>query len=404
MNPHVDSPGRARSARDPTADAGEWDHLAEVTYLNFAAHAALPKSVLDAAQSVVAGLRMRHAVGDSHFFTLTSQVRSLMAGLIGAEAADVTLTTGASGGLALLAQALPWDNGDEILLVRGDFPCHYATWKPLADREGLVLREFDFPGEFLDVEVLVAALSPRTRLVSLSHVRFDDGSLLDVKALSMACRRQGTMIALDVSQSCGALPVDVGLLGADFLVGAGYKYLLGPMGTGFLWSKRELQARFRPMPGNWAMQDVEKFSQLRYASPPASAAMCRWDAAETQTSLNLNIAVWHESLKYVTDVGPARVCAHAQALVDHLFKSLPAPFRVASPLDPARRGAFGCIDAGSTDASRAVHAALKRTRFVVALREGRLRISPYLCSSHADIEAFVTALPRALEESRHDRA
>jgi selenocysteine lyase/cysteine desulfurase len=324
-----------------------------------------------------------------------------MAGLIGADPADVTLTTGASGGLALLAQALPWQKGDEILLVRGDFPCHYATWKPLADREGLSLREFNFPGEFLEVEALVAALSPRTRLVSLSHVRFDDGSLLDVRTLSEACHRQDAMLVLDVSQSCGALPVDVRTLGADFLVGAGYKYLLGPMGTGFLWSRRELQARFRPVPGNWAMQGVEQFSQLRYAAPPASEDMCRWDAPETQTSLNLNIAVWHESLRYVTDVGPARVYAHAQALIDQLFENLPVPFRVASPRDRARRGAFGCIDAGSRDASQAVHAALKRTPFIVALREGRLRISPYLCSTREDVEAFLTALPLALEQSRH---
>ena len=380
---------------------GEWDHLAGVTYLNFAAHAALPRSVLDAAQSVVAALRGRHAVGDSHFFTLTGRVRSLVAGLIGAEPADITLTTGASGGLALLAQALPWQRGDEVLLVRGDFPCHYATWKPLADREGLALRELDFPGEFPEVEALAAALSPRTRLVSLSHVRFDDGSLLDVQALAAACSRQGTMIVLDASQSCGALPVDMRSLGVDYLVGAGYKYLLGPMGTGFLWARGALQARFRPVPGNWAMQGVEQFSQLRYAAPPASRDMARWDAPETQTSLNLNVAVWHESLKYVAKVGPARVYAHAQALVDRLFDNLPAPFRVASPRDRSRRGAFGCIDAGSRHASQAVHAALKRTSFVVALREGRLRISPYLCSTYADIDGLVEALQGALEQSRH---
>jgi len=206
---------------------------------------------------------------------------------------------------------------------------------------------------------------------------------------------------LDVSQSCGALPVDVRSLGADFLVGAGYKYLLGPMGTGFLWARRELQGHFRPVPGNWAMQGVGQFSQLRYAAPAASKSMDRWDAPETQTSLNLNIAVWHESLRYVTDVGPARVYAHTQVLIDHLFENLPAPFRVASPRDRARRGAFGCIDAGSRDASQAVHAALKRTPFVVALREGRLRVSPYLCSTHADIGAFLAALPGALEQSRH---
>jgi selenocysteine lyase/cysteine desulfurase len=380
---------------------GEWDHLAGVTYLNFAAHAALPGSVLDAAAQLVAGLRGRHAVGDSHFFTLTSRVRESLARLVNAAPEDITLTTGASGGLALLAQALPWQRGDEILLVRGDFPAHYATWKPLAEREGLALREFDFPGEFPDAATLAATLSPRTRLVSVSHVRFDDGSLLDTHALSLACQRQGTLLALDASQSCGALPLDVTTLGADFLVSAGYKYLLGPMGTGFLWSRPERQAGFRPVPGNWAMQGVQQFSQLRYAAPPASTAMCRWDAPETQTSLNLNIAVWNESLRFVSEAGPARVCAHTQALIEHLFRILPAPFRAASPRQAARRGAFGCIDAGDREASGPVYAALKRTPFVVSLREGRVRVSPYLGTTRADIEAFAAALPAALAQSRH---
>jgi selenocysteine lyase/cysteine desulfurase len=380
--------------------ASEWDHLAGVTYLNFAAHAALPRSVLDAAEGVMAALRTRHAVGDSHFFDLTGRVRDLLANLIGAEPADLTLTTGAGAGLALLAQALRWQSGDEILLVRGDFPCHYATWKPLADREGLTLRELDFPGEFPAAEELAAALSPRTRLVSVSHVRFDDGSLLDTHALSVACRRLGVLLALDASQSCGALPLDVNALGADFIVSAGYKYLLGPMGTGFLWSRRERQRDFRPVPGNWAMQDVQRFSQLRYASPPLSNAMCRWDAAGTQTSLNLNISLWHESLRFVTAARPAQVYEHARALIEHMFRILPSPFRVASPRDPASRGAFGCIDAGSRDATAAVHAALERTRFVVSLREGRLRVAPYLSTTHADIESLVAALPAALQESR----
>jgi selenocysteine lyase/cysteine desulfurase len=88
-------------------------------------------------------------------------------------------------------------------------------------------------------------MTPRTRVISVSHVRFDDGSMLDVPSLAAACNRNGTFLVLDVSKSC-AIPMDVHSLGADFIVCAGYKYLLSPWGTGFLWATPENSDLLRP--------------------------------------------------------------------------------------------------------------------------------------------------------------
>jgi kynureninase len=103
--------------------------------------------------------------------------------------------------------------------------------------------------------------------IARGHVRFDDGSMLDATSLAAACKRNGTLLVLDVSQSCGAIPMDVRSLGADFIVCAGYKYLLSPWGTGFLWVKPENAVLLRPGPYNWLSRDVESFARLNYVDP-----------------------------------------------------------------------------------------------------------------------------------------
>jgi selenocysteine lyase/cysteine desulfurase len=128
---------------------------------------------------------------------------------------------------------LTWKPGDEVLTASGEFPLQYATWKPMEEREGVKLNVISPRDRFLTSDDFIAALTPRTRLVSVSLVRFDDGVLLDAARLSAACHAQGALLLLDVSQCCGAVPMDVNQLGADCMISAGYKWLLGPFGTGF---------------------------------------------------------------------------------------------------------------------------------------------------------------------------
>ena len=110
---------------------------------------------------------------------MTDRLRASIANLIGGRPDEVALTTGASAGTAILAHGLPWEAGDEVITSTGEFPLQYTTWAPLAERQGVTLRAVSPSGRFLSADDLIAALSPRTRLVSVSLVRFDDGSMLD---------------------------------------------------------------------------------------------------------------------------------------------------------------------------------------------------------------------------------
>ncbi len=143
---------------------------------------------------------------DQQELELPKRVRTSIANLIGAQPAEIALTTGASTGLMALAYGLNWSAGDEILTAHREFPVQYTTWKPMEAREGVKLKLISPRARWITAEDFIAALTPRTRVVSASMVRFDDGSMLETSEIGAACRAQGTLLALDVSQCCGAIP------------------------------------------------------------------------------------------------------------------------------------------------------------------------------------------------------
>ena len=376
----------------------EWFPIEDATYLNFAAHAAIPRMALNAVQASVAAKRRPHIVDDHSFFSIARSLRQSLATLIGANQDDIALTSGAGAGLATIAYALKWSAGDEVIIAGGEFPAHYATWKPMEAREGIKVQIAHPQGEYIQSGDLIAAMTPRTRVISVSQVRFDDGSILDASSLAEACQRNGTLLVLDVSQSCGAVPMDVRSLGADFLVCAGYKYLLSPWGTGFLWMKPQNADFLQPGPYNWLSQDVESFARLNYVNPRPARTLSRWDAAEASSIYNFNLTVMEASLKFVLNATPTLIHDHNQALISYFFERLPDGYRLASPRQASQRGVFGCIEVGSRSITESLYQTLRDERFVVALREGRIRVAPHLLNSTQDMDRLLVSLGEARKE------
>ena len=380
----------------------EWFPIDDATYLNFAAHAAIPRVALNAVRLSAEAKMRPHIVDDQTFFCVAASLRQTLATLIGASPDEVALTSGAGAGLAAIAYALKWSDGDEVICSRGEFPVQYATWKPMEAREGIKVRIAVPQGQFVQSDDLVAALTPSTRVVSVSHVRFDDGSMLDVSSLAAACKRNGTLLVLDVSQSCGAVPMNVRTLGADFIVCAGYKYLLSPWGTGFLWMRKENLDSLRPGPYNWLSQGVESFARLNYVDPEPAPTLSRWDSAEAASIYNFNLTVMEASAKFVLEAGPSLIRDHNQALIDYFFERLPEGYRLASPRQASQRGVFGCIEARTRGDTEFLYQMLREERFVVALREGKIRVAPHLLNSTQDIDRLLVAMAKAWKDARRD--
>ena len=371
-----------------------WYTNDDVVYLNAAGQAPMPRVSLEAVQASLEWKKSPHNLTDQQELDLPRRVRTSIANLIGAKSEEIALTTGASAGLIALAYGLDWKRGDEILTAHREFPMQYTTWKPMEAREGVNLKLIAPSGRWIMAEDFIAALTPRTRLVSASMVRFDDGSMLDAPKLGAACRAQGALLALDVSQCCGAIPMDVRQLGADLITCSGYKWLLGPYGSGFFWGKSELMASFRPGPFYWqGIAGLNHFGELIFEDPKAAAGARGWDASETASYFNL--AGWEASLHFLHDVGVETVAAHNQKLMAHLYESLPRDQCVrTSPLEAGHRGPYACFAAPTLEATQDMHARLKKERVIASLREGNIRVSTHLYNTLQDIDKLVQVVAR----------
>jgi selenocysteine lyase/cysteine desulfurase len=188
-----------------------------VVYLNAAGQAPMPRVSLDAVRAALEWKKFPHDLTDQGEMALPRRVRTSIANLIGAKPEEIALTTGASAGLIALAYGLSWKPGDEILTAHREFPVQYTTWKPMEAREGIKLKLVAPREQWITADDFIAALTPKTRVISASMVRFDDGSMLEAAKLGAACHAQGTLLALDVSQCCGAIPMDVKQLGRTWL-------------------------------------------------------------------------------------------------------------------------------------------------------------------------------------------
>lgn len=367
----------------------EWFEFEEAAYLNTAAQAAMPKVAVRAALAAIEWKKFPHRMPDSAYHEIPSRVRASLARLIGARPEEIALTTGASTGMAAVAYGLSWKPGDEVLTGKGEFPAQFSTWKPLEEREGLKLRVVAPRERFLSAEDYIAALTPKTRLVSASLVRFDDGSLLDAARLAAACHAQGALLLLDASQCCGAMPMDVARLGADFIAGAGYKWLLGPYGTGFFWVRSERIETMRPGPFYWqALPGAHQHAFLTFDDSRPVPGASRWDSAETGNYLNL--CALDASLEFLLRIGTETVAAHNARLVAMMLERLPRDRCVAaSPLDPARRGPFACFSARTPEKTAALHERLVKQKVFVSLREGNVRVSPHLFNTERNIDRLI---------------
>ncbi len=370
----------------------EWFEIEDATYLNLAAQSPMPKVAHRAVQAAIEWKKNPHHMPDSAYFEVPNRIRASVARLIGGKPEEIALTTGASTGMSAVAYGLTWKPGDEVLTAKGEFPLQYATWKPMEAREGIILKIVAPRERFLTADDFLAAMTPRTRLVSVSLVRFDNAVRLDAARLAAACHEQGALLLLDVSQACGALPMNVGALGADFLVCAGYKWLLSPYGTGFFWAKNEHAEKMRPGPFYWAAAEgAENFHSLSFENPKPAPGARRWDMAET--SNYFNFAAMDASLQFVLQLGPETVEAHNRKLIDFLFERLPKDRCVpTSPLDSAHRGPYGCFAARSPEKTAELYQKLVKEKVITSLREGNIRVSPHVYNTERDIDRLISAI------------
>lgn len=173
---------------------------------------------------------------------LYAEARSAVARLLHADADEIALTGNTGEGLNIVCQGLEWQAGDEVIITDHEHISLLVLLYYIRDRYGVVIRVAELgPGLEKPAEEAIAALiTPRTRLIVLSHISFMTGAVPNIQAVTELAHRQNVLVLVDGAQAAGVIPIDVRELGADFYAFPMQKWLCGPDGTGALYIRRDL--------------------------------------------------------------------------------------------------------------------------------------------------------------------
>jgi selenocysteine lyase/cysteine desulfurase len=163
--------------------------------------------------------------------------------------------------MQLVIHAIDWQPGDEFVMTSSEHVGTYGVSHELRDEYGVAVRVIPADrGDVVLLESLASAMSARTKLVCISHISSPDGCALPVRETAGIAHELGAPVVVDVAQSVGQMPVDLAALNCDYAVGSGHKWLLGPMGTGFVYVASAWLPSFRPrfIPDRypWALADA----------------------------------------------------------------------------------------------------------------------------------------------------
>ncbi|MBO0893133.1 MAG: aminotransferase class V-fold PLP-dependent enzyme [Acidimicrobiales bacterium] len=220
-----------------------------VTYLNTGTSGPLPRSVVDAMAESLVDQASQPRIGRAYselVATTKHAGREAVAAMLGARPSEIALTHNTTEGLNFITLGVNWVRGDEAVTTNVEHPGALLPLWIVKDRYGVAVKTADLLSRPSDpVEAVVRLFTPRTKLVSLSHVSYSTGELLPVAEIAAAARDRGILTLVDGAQSFGALPIDVRALGVDFYSVPGQKWLCGPEGTGALYSAQEAISQIR---------------------------------------------------------------------------------------------------------------------------------------------------------------
>jgi L-cysteine/cystine lyase len=218
---------------DPDGLRSNFPVLASRAYLNAGTDGPLPAVAAEAAHRELRRA-LEYGRAAEHFerrAALARELRGAYARALGAEPADVALTTSTTEGMASVIAGLELTAGDEIVTSDEEHPGLLGPLAAARDERGVSVR-------LVPLSDVANAVGPRTRLVACSHVSWMSGALAPAEL-----REVDVPVLLDGAQGAGAIPVDLAALGCDAYAGAGQKWLCGPDGTGMLYVSAELRER-----------------------------------------------------------------------------------------------------------------------------------------------------------------
>ena len=312
-------------------------------------------------------------------------VRRQLANLLGGTAEEYALVTSTGVGIAIAAGGIRWRRGDNVVLPVAEHWNNIFPWLALKE-QGVDVRFVPLSRDNrVEPEAIARAVDERTRVVAVAAVRFNSGFRADLKKLSQIAHAAGALLVVDGVQAAGVIPLNVDADGIDILCCAGFKWLLGMPGTGFVYVRSTAQNLLKPViPGKYAAE--ASFHELKY-----------WEDArkfETGTLADSLFYAWSAGLDILEEIGIPQIQQRVLLLTDRIIDGLrEKDLMLLSPVaDANERSAILLFSAGDEAANKKIFQRLREKNILISLREGICRVSPAFFNTEEEINLFLREL------------
>ncbi len=310
-----------------------------------------------------------------------SEMPARVADFFGADAGEIALTMSTGEGYGMVLGGLSWQPGDEVIITNEEHPVPLQAAEGLADRVGAVVKVVEIDQDkdvFLNR--LEQAVTPRTRLFCFSHVTTDTGTRLPAREICALARERGVLTLWDGCQAVGQFPVDLHDMGCDFYATNCYKWMLSPMGTGFLYVRKDAQQILKPL--------------RRPHAPDGTARQY-----ETGTPASMLYQGLRASLDFMDDIGgPQAIADEAGRKAESIrtrFDAIPSVRVISSRRADTRTGivAFAIEGMEGTKVSEALRDRWQITQRATYINEPTgVRISVAFYTSDTELDTLVEAV------------
>jgi len=314
-----------------------------------------------------------------------ARVKALLAEFTGVAPDELLITRSAVESLNILLQGYPFKSGDAILIARHDYDSSHDIVRMMAERQGLRVEQVDVPYDLEDEDAIVAlyadAITPRTRVLLLTHVVHRTGRIMPVARLAALAREKGIDAIVDGAHALAQLEFTIPQLGAPFAAFNLHKWVGAPLGTGLVYIARERIADIAPLYGDvsFARDDIDKLGHVGVVPPAPIMAV-------------------EDALAFHAEVGgkakEARLRWLARRWMDQV-RDVPG-VRVYTPRDPRLHCALGAFSIDGKPAADVARRLMDEHRiFTVVRRFGDVdvvRVTPHLYNGPEDLDALAAAI------------
>jgi selenocysteine lyase/cysteine desulfurase len=358
-----------------------------LTYLNCAYMSPLMTAVAEAgAEGLTRKLHPWEIMPDD-FFTESEKVRSLAAQLFQASADDIALIPSASYGISTAASNLPLAKGESILVLEEQFPSNYLPWQRIAEERQAEILTIPRPKDGNWSAAVMEHICDGVAVAALPAVQWTTGGRLDLESISTLCRKHGTALVLDLTQSLGVLPFDAESIQPDFAVAATYKWLLGPYSYGVMYVAPKWHGG-KPLEENWIQRaNARNFASLVPYTDRYEEGARRFDMGE-RANFALVPAV-AQALQQILHWGVEEIASTLGGFTRQIAQRA-AELGMETWPERWQAPHYLCLRT-PTSCSKLV-GALTAERIFVSVRGSSIRVTPHVYNSAEDIERFLSTL------------